>query len=372
MSRFPHPATSPPTGPPRSRPSPRSPSPRAPRGPRRSLETLLPAVLLVIALQACSRSDAPRPDPGEADAPPASADVTEVVDSPVTLPDGAEAVSLLGEPLYAPPLSDEVRTELETDLESARADLAATTDDPTTLIWVGRRLAYLGRYRDAIEVYTRGIEQHPDEPRLYRHRGHRWITVREFDRAVEDLQRAAEMVAGTDDRVEPDGQPNEQGVPVSTLHFNVWYHLGLAHYLRGELEKALLAWQECRRVSKHPDTVVSTSYWLVNTMLRLGLEEPAREVLAGVEPRMGVIESTAYMNVLLLHKGVKSEDDLLGAGSEEHALENVTTAYGVGNWHVVNGRREEGFRIWERIVETSDRWAAFGYIAAEADLHRIR
>ncbi len=103
-----------------------------------------------------------------------------------------EATSLLDQPLYAPQLAEGLRAEQETLLEQARAGLRARPDDPEAVIWVGRRLAYLGRYREAIRKYSQGIEEHPDDPRLYRHRGHRRITVRELDLAIRDLESAAD------------------------------------------------------------------------------------------------------------------------------------------------------------------------------------
>ena len=98
-----------------------------------------------------------------------------------------EATSLLGPPLLAAPLADAARTEQESHLAAARARLDANPGDLDAWIWVGRRTAYLGRYREAIEVYSRALERFPEAPELYRHRGHRWLSVRELDRAVADL-----------------------------------------------------------------------------------------------------------------------------------------------------------------------------------------
>ncbi len=78
---------------------------------------------------------------------------------------------------------------------------------------------------------------------MYRHRGHRYITLREFDKAIADFNKAVELIEGTDDIVEPDGAPNAAGIPTSTLHTNIWYHLGLAHYLKGDFAAALLAYE---------------------------------------------------------------------------------------------------------------------------------
>ena len=47
----------------------------------------------------------------------------------------------------------------------------------------------------------------------------------------------------------------------------------------------------------------------------------------------------------------------------------ATTAYGIGIWHLLNGRDGEAEQIFRRIV-AGGQWGAFGYIAAEAELAR--
>jgi tetratricopeptide (TPR) repeat protein len=141
--------------------------------------------------------------------------------APRALPPGAEAISLLGTPLLVAPLRDDQRATLEDELTAARTALEDAPTDRAALIWVGRRTAYLGRYRDAIAVFTDGITRFPGDARFYRHRGHRYITVREFDRAIADLERAATLTAGTPDEVEPDGRPNARNIPTTTLQSNI-------------------------------------------------------------------------------------------------------------------------------------------------------
>lgn len=285
------------------------------------------------------------------------------------LPPDAEAVSLLGEPLHRPELPPEVASEYQANLEEARADLDRTPENADALVWYGRRLAYPSRYREAIEVYTRGIELHPEDARFLRHRGHRYISVRELERAERDLRAAVALVDGTEDSIEPDGLPNAQGVPTSSLHFNIWYHLALAHYLQGEFEEALLAWNEARGVAHHPDGVVAASYWLNNTLRRLGLDDRADRLLSEVSADAEIIEATSYLDVLLLWKGEREVEEV--TGPEGDALANATTVYGVGAWHFLQGRRERAYEIWEGIVERGEPWAAFGFIAAEAELARL-
>jgi hypothetical protein len=49
----------------------------------------------------------------------------------------------------------------------------------------------------------------------------------------------------------------------------------------------------------------------------------------------------------------------------------ATQGYGVGNWYYVNGDRAKAKEIFEKVV-SGPQWSAFGYIAAEADLQRMR
>lgn len=288
--------------------------------------------------------------------------------APPTPLSSPEAVSLLGEPLVSPELPPEVRADREAKLAEARAVWERSPDDADAIIWLGRRTAYLGRYREAIDIFSQGIAKHPEDARLYRHRGHRFITLRDFDRAIADFETAARLVEGKPDEVEPDGLPNARNIPTSTLHSNIWYHLGLAHYLKGDFEKALAAWRECLEVSTNPDMLVATTHWLYMTLRRLGREEEGLQVLTPITADLGVIENRAYHRLLLMYKGELAPGDLRrGAGGD---LDPPTLGYGLGNWHLYNGRKEEAVKIFREVLAGSQ-WAAFGAIAAEADLKRL-
>ncbi len=144
-----------------------------------------------------------------------------------------EATSLLGKRLVSAPQADAVRQRNEENLAAAKTAYDTNPASADAMIWLGRRTAYLGRFRDAIAIFSQGIERHPGDARMYRHRGHRYITVRELDRAIGDLTRAASLIKDRPDEVEPDGQPNARNIPTSTLNTNIYYHLGLAHYSQG-------------------------------------------------------------------------------------------------------------------------------------------
>jgi tetratricopeptide (TPR) repeat protein len=284
-------------------------------------------------------------------------------------PQEPEAMSLLGKPLYRMNLSAEQKAQLEKNLAEARADYDKRPRDPDNIIWLGRRLAYLWRYRDAVDVFTRGIVLHPTNAKLYRHRGHRYITLREFDKAISDLEKAADLIAGTPDEIEPDGAPNPAGKPRSTLHSNIWYHLGLAYYLKGDFANARRCYEACMKVSMvNDDMLVATADWLYMTYRRMGLGAEARELLELVRENMDILENHAYHKRLLMYKGLVNPESLLDPGNLTE-LDLLTQGYGVANWYFVNGEKGRAKGLLEKILQGSY-WAAFGYIAAEADLSR--
>jgi tetratricopeptide (TPR) repeat protein len=286
------------------------------------------------------------------------------------LPGVPEAFSLFGRPLYRVPLPPEALNQQALLYEKALEDWMGSPEDPEKIIWLGRRTAYLGKYRESLAIYSMGIEKHPGYAKLYRHRGHRFITIRLFDRAIDDFERAAELIVSSPDEVEPDGTPNPRGVPVSTLYFNVYYHLGLSRYLGGGLRGALKAYRMCMKVSDIDDKYVATAHWTYMTLRLLGRKAEAEKLLGRVDPEMDIIENTHYHKCLLMYKGEQTPEALMKEAREQGALGLVTTGYGVANWYRYNGEQEKAAGILREITALEG-WAGFGYIAAEADLKRM-
>jgi tetratricopeptide (TPR) repeat protein len=281
-----------------------------------------------------------------------------------------EATSLLGRPLVPAPLSAEARQTLDENLRQAEIVYGRNPDNPDATIWLGRRIAYLGRYRDAIETFSEGIEKHPDDARMYRHRGHRYITVREFPKAIADLSKAAQLVAGKPDQIEPDGQPNARNTPTSTLQSNIHYHLALARYLSGDFAKATESYAKCLEVSKNPDMLVATTYWYYLALARQGKSREASALLAPITAGMDIIENGSYYKLLQMFKGELTPESLLAPGTA--GLDAVTTRYGIAAWHLAGGRRDAAVALLKEIVDQyPQQWPAFGYAAAEADLARL-
>ena len=287
------------------------------------------------------------------------------------LDEGFQAISLLGDSLITPVQPEDYRNLHDSLRLEAAAELAADPDDADALVWLGRRTGYLADYRQSIRIFGEGIRRHPDDARFYRHRGHRYITVREFDNAIADFQRAVELIEGTEDQIEPDGLPNARGIPTSTLHFNIWYHLGLAHYLKGEWEDALEAFRQCWRVSDVPDRQVATVHWLYMILRRMEREDEAAAAVAPITADMDVIENASYHQLALMYKGERTAQDLLGGQGTEASSAGAAVVYGVGNWFFYNDRQSDGVLVFRSMVEAEGQWAGFGFIAAEAELARL-
>lgn len=255
----------------------------------------------------------------------------------------AEGVSLLGAKLVA-------QVDEKGEIAAAREKLAADPKNLDLIIALGRAQASVWRYRDAIATYTAGIGIAPNDARFYRHRGHRYISLRDFERARADLARAAEL---------------------NNSDFDIWYHLALAHYLLGDFARAEEAYRRCLAVAEKSgddDSIIAVSDWLYMTLRRAGKKSEAERVLSRITPEMKVRENKSYFDRLLFYKGLKKETELVEV-EKATDLEIATVGYGLGNWHLYNGDRKKAEDYFRRIV-AGKYWPAFGFIAAEAELAR--
>lgn len=247
---------------------------------------------------------------------------------------------------------------------AAKATYESNPEDVEALIWYGRRTAYLGQYQDAIAIYSLGIEKFPYEPKLYRHRGHRYISIREYDKAIADLKKAAELIQGTSNEIEPDGMPNALNIPVSTLHGNIYYHLGLAYYLKHHYQKAYEAYLKCRESGSNYDNIVSSTHWLFMIQQRLGNPAKADSLLAPIHTDSTVIENQSYADLCRLYKGWIPIDSLTQTGPRNPS--NDAIRYGVANWYLYHGDTAAAKELMEELLN-SQAFSSFGYLAAESD-----
>lgn len=273
-----------------------------------------------------------------------------------------EAISLAGAPLAAAATAPAALQQLE----QARRDFDAEPSEEHS-IWLGRRTAYAGRYREAIAIYSEGLARFPASYRLYRHRGHRYISVRQFVRAIADFEKAADLIRGRPLEVEPDGAPNTAGVPVSNAQFNIYYHLGLAHYLARDFPKAEAAYRACLRWSTNDDSVVAATDWLYMTLRRTGRDREAAALLEPLRANMPLLENGAYLDRLLMFKGVIPEEEFARSRPGETVPERAIRDYGLGMAALWRGDGPRARECFERQAR-SEGWSSFAAIAAEAEL----
>lgn len=285
-------------------------------------------------------------------------------------PPAPVVISLSGTPFFEPTRTPEVQALLDSNLLVAQKNFEADASEEN-YIWYGRREAYLAHYQRAIDIFTEGIGRYPASYRLYRHRGHRYITLRNFDAAITDLEKAATLMQGAPIEIEPDGQPNKLNQPLSNTQFNIWYHLGLAYYLKGDWEKAIAAYKECWTVSVNDDLKTATADWLYMALQRAGKKEQAANVLAMLPDSLNLIENDSYHQRLQLYAGKRSPEEVLHVQgtSEDRDLAMATQGYGVGNWYLYTGEPAKANAVFQQVVE-GKQFAAFGFIAAEVELNR--
>ncbi|WP_339609876.1 hypothetical protein, partial [uncultured Roseivirga sp.] len=244
-----------------------------------------------------------------------------------------QAYAVDGSPLYIPERSDEATSALEANLKEAETNYKAESNEMNT-IWLGRRWAYLTNYNKAIGVFSDGIKQFPNSYKLYRHRGHRYISTRQFEKAEADYKKAFELMDKEKIEVEPDGAPNSMNIPLSNTQFNILYHYGLALYLQGKFEEATEIYKECLKYSVNDDLLVATTDWLYMSLMREGKAEEATAVLEPIHSEMTIIENDSYYKRIMMYKGELAKEELLRTDQMDVALSLATQGYGMGNWYL--------------------------------------
>ena len=269
-----------------------------------------------------------------------------------------EAVTFLGDTLYSPKLKEGKSFD---QFKSAQLNYFDNLDNPESIIWYGRRIAYLGYFKEAIKVFTLGIETYPNDARFYRHRGHRYISTRQYDKAINDFEKAVILIDQTIDQIEPDGLPNSKNIPLSTLHGNIWYHLGLAYYLKNDMNNALKAFANRSVTHKYDDNIVSGGHWLYMIYKRLNKIEESKAVVDQVNQEMDIIENMSYHQSCLFYKGLIEESELL---IDEVAL------YSLANWYIYEKKDTlKAKEYYQELLKGNP--FSFAYIAGEADWVRL-
>jgi tetratricopeptide (TPR) repeat protein len=269
-----------------------------------------------------------------------------------------EGTSLLGAPLHSQPDS-------EGRIAKADAELKKTPVTAEAILAAGKARDAASQYAASIDTYTKGIMNFPADPRFYRMRGHRYISLRKFPEAIKDLERVRALAPSS---------------------FEGAYYLGLAQYFNGGYNEAAEEFARCVNMAGRPDPhaaklpkgmpscaalhqnlefLVGMADWHWRALRRGGRVDEARDVLKGIPAGAQVRESISSYRLLMYHKGVMKEAEVLEglkAGPYSGA------ASGLGLAHLLNKKTPAACDLWRKAA--AEPWQNFGVIAAEVELAR--
>jgi tetratricopeptide (TPR) repeat protein len=249
---------------------------------------------------------------------------------------------------YRSPAGVAYRAQADTGpIARAERALAAEPRSVARIIALGVAQSGARQFREAIATFTRGLKVAPDDAMLLRWRGHRYLSVREFDRARADLER---------------------GVRLDSANYGIWYHLGVLRYVRGDFAGAARAFARAQPLAPDAGELAGSTDWLWMSLQRAGRAAEADAMLARRPDSLPT--TAAYAQRLRLYRGEIEPGAVLGpADTTDVAV--ATLAYGVGNWHLVRGDTTQA-RTWFQRSVASGGWPAFGFMASEAELRRLR
>jgi len=229
----------------------------------------------------------------------------------------------------------------------AEAALAADPRNVARFIELGLAQSAVRQFREAIETFTRGLAIAPDDARLYRWRGHRYLSVRELDRALADLTR---------------------GFRIDSTNYGILYHLGVTRYALGDFAGAAEAFAHAQRRAPNAGELAGATDWLWMALSRAGRGAEAQAMLDRRPDSLPV--NNAYAQRLRLYRGLIPPDSVFTA-ADTADVQVATLSYGIGDWFLIRGDTTQARAWFERAIRSGG-WPAFGFIVAERELLRLR
>ena len=249
---------------------------------------------------------------------------------------------------YRSPAGIEYRAQADTGpIARAQAALAADPRNVQLIIQLGIAQSGARQFREAIETFTRGLAIAPNDPMLYRWRGHRYLSVRELDRANTDLTR---------------------GYALDSTNYGILYHLGIARFLRGNFRGAADAFRRAQPRAPDAGELAGSTDWLWMSLMRSGRKAEAEAMLARRPDSLPV--NNAYARRLKLYRGEIGPDSVFTA-ADTADVQVATLSYGLGNWYLVRGDTARARQYFVRSVRSGG-WPGFGFMVSEAELRRLR
>jgi tetratricopeptide (TPR) repeat protein len=225
--------------------------------------------------------------------------------------------------------------------------LAADPRNVNLIIALGVAQAGATQMREAIETFSRGLIVAPNNALLYRWRGHRNLSVRDFAAAERDFTR---------------------GSAIDSTVYGIWYHWGIVRFARGDFNGAADAFR--RALPRAPDAgeLAGSNDWLWMALSRAGRGAEAKAHLARRLDSLPV--SNAYTQRLKLYRGEITPDRLF-TPADTAGVQVATLSFGLGNWYLVQGDTARAVEQFQRATRSTG-WAGFGFIISEIELRRLQ
>ncbi len=277
----------------------------------------------------------------------------------------AEATSFTGEPLYAKPADSLAAAKSDSLISTIRAKGALTEED---FVAIGRSLVGVGQFRKAVDAYTEGLTTFPNSYKLLRHRGHRYINLRQLDKAIADLNRAEELIRNEPEVYEYDAA-GKQG---ATYQHQIWYHIGLYHFLKRNYTDAAAAFEKSLATSHAGGDTAGASDWLYNSYMRAGKKEKAAAVAKPFTADFNIENKDyPYYRRLLLFNGVIKPEELVDESKQigDMNLYEITKLYGLANYYTYRGDSTHAQALYAKILQSGE-WQGFAYASAELDVRQ--
>ena len=251
---------------------------------------------------------------------------------------------------YTSPAGVTYRAQPDTGaIARAERALAADPRNVDRIIELGIAQSGVRQFREAILTFSRGIAIAPGNAMLYRWRGHRYLSVREFDQARADLAKGASLDSAV---------------------YGIWYHLGVLRFVRGDFGGAADAFAHSRPLAPNAAELAGSYDWGWMSLQRAGRAAEAAALLAAMPDSLPRVAANAYGQRLRLYQG-RIGPDAVFTPADTGDVAVATLNYGLGNWYLVKGDAARARTFFERSIKSGG-WPAFGFIASEAELRRMR
>jgi tetratricopeptide (TPR) repeat protein len=247
---------------------------------------------------------------------------------------------------YRSPAGMEYRSSADTG-PIARAERALQTDPRTVQRYIDLGVAQAGarQMQEAVQNFTRALAVAPNDPMLYRWRGHRNLSVRNFDASMADLTR---------------------GYALDSLNYGTLYHLGVLRFVRGDFNGAADAFRRAQPRAPDAGELAGSTDWLWMSLQRAGRAAEATAMLARHPDSLAT--TVAYARRLKMYRGEIAPEALISA-ADTGDVDLATLRFGLGNYYLVKGDSARARAEFQRSI-ASGGWPAFGFIASEIELAR--